>query len=183
MEQDESNRSWLGRLTVSLVSSRPGAWFFRRTMHLVDRPLLRLTRGRVSFASSYPVLLLTTTGAKSGEPRTVPLLYLEQDDGLAVMGTRFGSTRHPGWYHNLRASPEAIVEINGKSDTYVAREAEEAERAEIWERAVRMYSGYERYKGRAGRKIPIMVLTPTQGAGVHREPEQVSGEKVGRGSD
>ena len=81
------------------------------------------------------------------------------------------------------ASPEAIVEINGKSDTYVAREAEEAERAEIWERAVRMYSGYERYKGRAGRKIPIMILTPTQGAGVHRAPEQVSGEKVGRESD
>ncbi len=173
MELDESNRSWLGRLTVSLVSSRPGAWFFRRTMHLVDRPLLRLTRGRVSFASSYPVLLLTTTGAKSGEPRTVPLLYVERDDGLAVIGTRFGSTRHPGWYHNLRASPEAIVEISGNRGTYVAREAEEAERAEIWERAVRMYSGYERYKGRAGRKIPIMILAPSEGEGVKATAEKV----------
>ena len=77
-------------------------------MHLVDRPLLRLTRGRLSFASGYPVLLLTTTGAKSGRSRTIPLLYVEWGDGIAIIGTRFGSTRHPGWYHNLRADPEDL---------------------------------------------------------------------------
>jgi deazaflavin-dependent oxidoreductase (nitroreductase family) len=147
-------------------------------MHLVDRPLLRLTRGRVSFASSYPVLLLTTTGAKSGESRTVPLLYIETNDGLAIMGTRFGSRRHPGWYHNLRARPQATVDIKGEKGNYVAREAGEGERAEIWARAVRMYSGYERYKGRAGRKIPIMILTPSEGEGVKATAERAPGEKV-----
>ncbi len=160
MEPEEPRRSWLDRFIVSTVTSRPGASFFRRTMHLVDRPLLRLTGGRLSFASGYPVLLLTTTGAKSGKPRTVPLLYVEWGNGIAVIGTRFGSTRHPGWYHNLRARPEATVEIKGERRTYSAREAEGDERAEIWERAVRMYSGYETYGSRAGRKIPVMVLTP-----------------------
>jgi deazaflavin-dependent oxidoreductase (nitroreductase family) len=161
MKQEERRRSWLDRLVVSIVSSRPGASFFRRTMHLVDRPLLRLTRGRLSFASGYPVLLLTTTGAKSGNPRTIPLLYTEWGDGIAIIGTRFGSTRHPGWYHNLRADPEATVEIKGERRTYTAREAEGDERAEIWERAVSMYSGYEKHGPRAGRKIPVMVLTPS----------------------
>jgi deazaflavin-dependent oxidoreductase (nitroreductase family) len=160
MKQEERRRSWLDRLVVSVVSSRPGASIFRRTMHLVDRPLLRLTRGRLSFASGYPVLLLTTTGAKSGRSRTIPLLYVEWGDGIAIIGTRFGSTRHPGWYHNLRADPEATVEIKGERRTYTAREAEGDERTEIWERAVSMYSGYETYGSRAGRKIPVMVLSP-----------------------
>ncbi len=170
MKQEERRRSWLDRLVVSVVSSRPGASFFRRTMHLVDRPLLRLTRGRLSFASGYPVLLLTTTGAKSGKPRTIPLLYVEWGDGIAIIGTRFGSTRHPGWYHNLRADPEATVEIKGERRTYTAREAEGDERAEIWARAVRMYSGYEKYGPRAARKIPVMVLSPAS-AGVGAAPE------------
>ena len=167
MKLEERRRSWLDRLVVSVVSSRPGASFFRRTMHLVDRPLLRLTRGRLSFASGYPVLLLTTTGAKSGRSRTIPLLYVEWGDGIAIIGTRFGSTRHPGWYHNLRARPEATVQIKGERHTYTAREAEGDERAEIWARAVRMSSGYG---PRAGRQIPVMVLTPaSRGAGAAAE--------------
>lgn len=158
--EEEAQRSWWKRFTLPIVSSRLGASLFRRTMHLVDRPLLRLTRGRVSFASGYPVLLLTTTGAKSGKARTVPLLYVEWDDGVAIMGSRFGSTRHPGWYHNLRARPEATAEIKGERRAYTAREADDDAREEIWARAVRMYPGYEKYESRAGRKIPVMVLTP-----------------------
>jgi deazaflavin-dependent oxidoreductase (nitroreductase family) len=129
-------------------------------MHLIDRPLLRVTRGRFAVSSSYPVLLLTTTGAKTGKQRTMPLLYVRVGAGIAIIGTRFGSTRHPGWYHNLRAHPEAVVEIDGVQMNYVARAADDDERAEIWTRAVRMYSGYERYAARANRQIPIMVLYP-----------------------
>src|SRR3990172_5820081 len=149
MERDESARPWWQKQSVAVVSSRLGAPFFRKTMHLVDRPLLRLTRGRISFASAYPVLLLTTNGAKSGKPRTVPLLYFELGDSLAVIGTRFGSTRHPGWYHNLRADPRATVEINGQRRRYTPRPATDHERSETWPRAVTMYSGYERYASRA----------------------------------
>jgi deazaflavin-dependent oxidoreductase (nitroreductase family) len=160
MVEEESRRSWWDRLAVTIVTSRVGASFFRKTLHRIDRPLLRLTRGRVSFASGYPVLLLTSTGARSGKARTVPLLYVERGDDLAIIGTRFGSTRHPGWYHNLRADPKAIVEIKGERRSCTAREADADERAELWTQAVKMYSGYETYAPRANRKIPVMVLTP-----------------------
>lgn len=160
METDETKQPWWTRALVPIISSRAGAAFFRRTMHLIDRPLLRLTRGRFSFASSYPVLLLTTKGAKSGKERTVPLLYVEWEGGIAIIGTRFGSTRHPGWYHNLRANPEATVEIRGERTRYAARETEGDERAEIWRMAAKMYSGYEVYGPRAGRRIPVMALSP-----------------------
>lgn len=148
---------------VPIASSRPGASVLRRTMHLLDRPLMRLTKGRVSTVIGYPSLLLTTKGAKTGKPRTVPLLYVRWGDGLAVIGSRFGSDRHPGWYHNLRADPHATVEIDGQRRAYVARDADDDERAEIWARAVRMYPGYDKYRTRAGRKIPVVVLAPEEG--------------------
>jgi len=129
-------------------------------MHRIDRPLLRLTGGRLSFAYGYPVLLLTTTGAKSGKRRTVPLLYIRRGADLAIIGTRFGSTHHPGWYYNLREDSDATVEIRGEKTRYTAREATEEERADAWARAVRMYSGYARYEPRAQRRIPVMILTP-----------------------
>jgi deazaflavin-dependent oxidoreductase (nitroreductase family) len=143
-----------------IASSRPGAWLVSRTVHRIDPLLLRLSGGRLSTAQGFPVLLLTTTGAKSGQPRTLPLLYVEHGDGVAIIASRFGNTKHPGWYHNLRANPRATVEIKGQSRECEARPATEDERAEIWEKAVAVYPGYERYKARAGRKIPIMVLTP-----------------------
>lgn len=159
-ERDEASRPLWQRIAVRAVSSRPGAAFFRRSMHLVDRPLLRIARGRFSIASLYPALLLTTIGAKTGRARTVPLLYVRTAAGVAIIGTRFGSTRHPGWYHNLRANPEATIEIAGERWTCIARDADAAEREVIWQLAVRMYSGYRRYATRARRVIPMMILRP-----------------------
>ena len=160
MSEQQPKESFLSRAMIPIVTSRVGASFFRRVMHRIDVPLLRLTGGRISFASSYPVLLLTTTGAKSGKPRTIPLLYVRRGESVAVIGTRFGSTKHPGWYHNLRARPEATVTIKGESMVCGAREAEGDERGEIWDEATQIYSGYEKYAPRANRKIPVMVLTP-----------------------
>ena len=159
-ERDESSRPRWQRLLVLVVSSKPGAALLRKVMHRIDRPLLRLTRGRLSFVAAYPALLLTTTGARSGKPRTVPLLYVRYGSGFAIIGTRFGSTRHPGWYYNLRAHPRAIIEIDGRQYVCVARVADEAEREQIWERAVRMYSGYKRYAARTHRTIPMLILDP-----------------------
>jgi deazaflavin-dependent oxidoreductase (nitroreductase family) len=163
-ERPESSRVWWQRMLVLVVSSRPGAALLRKVMHRIDRPLLRLTRGRLSFASAYPVLLLTTTGARSGKRRTVPLLCVRCASGFAIIGTRFGSTHHPGWYYNLGAHPQAIVEIDGARHACVARVADEAEREEIWARAVRMYSGYRRYAARTHRMIPMLILEPAQEA-------------------
>jgi deazaflavin-dependent oxidoreductase (nitroreductase family) len=152
------------RMISGIASSRPGAWLFSRTIHRIDPLLLRLSGGRLSTAQGFPVLLLTTTGAKTGQRRTLPLLYVEHGDGVAIIASRFGNTKHPGWYHNLRANPRATVEIRGKAREYEARLSTEAERAEIWAKAVAIYPGYERYKARAGRTIPIMVLSPVDAA-------------------
>jgi deazaflavin-dependent oxidoreductase (nitroreductase family) len=160
MTADKPKRPPWHWLISPIGSSGPGAAFFRRTLHLLDRPLMRLTGGRVSSVVGYPSLLLTTTGAKSGQPRTVPLLYVELDDRIGIIGSRFGSAKHPGWYHNLRADPRAEVQIKGQRRACTAREADEDERAEIWARAVKMYPGYDRYKARAGRRIPVFVLEP-----------------------
>ena len=160
MSEQQPKPSFFTRAMIPIVTSRAGASFFRKVMHRIDVPLLRLSGGRFSFASSYPVLLLTTTGAKSGKSRTVPLLYVERDGSLGIIGTRFGSSHHPGWCHNLRARPEAHVEIKGERRSYIAREAEGDERSEIWRQAADMYPGYDIYGSRAGRKIPIFVLEP-----------------------
>jgi deazaflavin-dependent oxidoreductase (nitroreductase family) len=161
--EERQQAPWFTRALLPIVTSRIGASFFRKWMHRVDVPLLRLTGGRVSFASAYPVLLLSTTGARSGKERTVPLLYVDWGGGFGVIGTRFGSQQHPGWYHNLRKNPEAVVEINGERYECIARETDGDERVEIWQAATQMYEGYDEYAPRAKRKIPVLVLTPKAG--------------------
>jgi deazaflavin-dependent oxidoreductase (nitroreductase family) len=90
----------------------------------------------------------------------VPLAYVSRGDDLILIASKGGHPRHPSWYHNLRAHPEAIVEIRGRREKVVAREADGAERADLWERAVAFYPGYAAYQRRAGsRRIPVVVLS------------------------
>ena len=141
------------------ASSRLGSAIFRPTLHLLDRPLMRLTGGRVAMTFGLPTLLLTTTGAKSGKARSVPLLYIPHGDDIAIIGTKFGSTSHPGWYYNLTAKPEATVLLNGETFACTARAATADERVEIWGTAVPIYPGYNKYLSRVGgREVPIFVL-------------------------
>jgi deazaflavin-dependent oxidoreductase (nitroreductase family) len=106
-----------------------------------------------------PTLLLTTTGRRTGRARSTPLLYLRHGEELAVIGTRFGSDRHPAWSLNLLADPAATVLLDGESFRVVAREATPAERDTVWSRATRLYGGFEKYEARAsGRVIPVLLL-------------------------
>jgi deazaflavin-dependent oxidoreductase (nitroreductase family) len=78
------------------------------------------------------------------------------------MASNYGSTSHPAWYHNLRANPACTITRGGREQPYIAREAEGAEREELWRRAVVFYSGYRTYQIRAeGRRVPVMVLEPS----------------------
>ena len=121
---------------------------------------MRLSRGRFSLTYGLPTLMLTTTGRKSGEPRSAPLLYIQRGDDMALIGTSFGSTKHPAWYLNLMANPQASVLLKGETLDVTAREASPEERQEIWLRATRLYVGFEKYQSRVGdREIPILVLT------------------------
>ena len=148
------------------TATRPMAGMTSRYLHYLDRPLLRLTRGRVATTFGLPTLLLTTTGAKTGRPRSVPVLYLTHGDALAVIGSNSGRRRKPGWYYNLRAHPEAEVLLGGESFRCRAREASGKERAAIWQRATKMYAGYARYASRLRtREIPVVIMERAEPGG------------------
>lgn len=149
-------------------SSRLGAWFFARSAHHLDRFLLQLTSGQVTLASivaGIPVVTIATTGARTGQRRRTPLLGVPVGDDIAVVGTRFGQRGTPGWYYNIRANPDVEVAYRGRSVTAAAREAEGEEWQDIWERARKIYAGYEAYARRIqDRRIHIVILSSQAGA-------------------
>jgi deazaflavin-dependent oxidoreductase (nitroreductase family) len=155
------NFSRFERAVMALVASRPGAWLYINVTPKIDRPLMRLTRGRVSFIGRRGGVL-RSIGAKSGVERETPLLYMRDGDNVVLFASRGGDTRNPGWYYNLRAKPEVSFTIRGQERRYQAREAEGEERERLWQRVVtERYTGYATYQERAGsRRIPVIVLEP-----------------------
>jgi deazaflavin-dependent oxidoreductase (nitroreductase family) len=107
------------------------------------------------------VLLLSTTGAKSGTQRTTALTYLEADGGYVVIGSFLGEPRHPAWVHNLRANPRATVQVGARQLSVSAREARGEERARLWSRLVALQPDYRAYESRTNREIPVVVLEPS----------------------
>lgn len=142
------------------AQTKIGGFYFVKIGNRIDRPLLKLSRGRLSFAVGAPVLLLKHIGAKSGKTRETPLLYTKYDDAVIIVASNAGSTKHPAWYANLRKNPECEVIIPKRSGKWRAREViDEAERERVWALVNDQYAGYETYQGRTdGRKIPLMVL-------------------------
>jgi deazaflavin-dependent oxidoreductase (nitroreductase family) len=103
---------------------------------------------------------VTSTGARTGQHRTTPLLGVPAGDDIAVIGTNFGQSRTPGWYHNMRADPEVEVTYRNKTVKAVAREADDGERRAIWDRARPVYVGYDAYASRIkNREIHVMILS------------------------
>lgn len=170
----EEHPNQLQRLAQSLVASRWGAWFFSRTLHHIDFLSLKLTRGRRTFAGvvgGVPVLILTTTGAQSGLPRSVPLAVHPNGREIVLIASNFGQRHHPAWYHNLKAEPEASLTLDNVSQRYLAREADDNERQRYWQLATARYPGYDAYQLRTGgRKIPVMVLTPVNAEPIDNVP-------------
>jgi deazaflavin-dependent oxidoreductase (nitroreductase family) len=110
--------------------------------------------------------MLTTTGVKSGQPRTVPVLGIPMPYGIAIIASNYGQHRHPGWYHNLRARPDAEVVVDGVRRRVRAVEPDDARRREIWEQGLRVYPGFDQYERRAAhRRIGVFVLEPAPPAG------------------
>jgi deazaflavin-dependent oxidoreductase (nitroreductase family) len=157
-------RTHLQRWSDRLPSSRLGALVFAHTLYLVDRPLMRITNGRLSLPgllSGLPIVLLTTTGARTGQPRTAPLVGIPDGDKVVLIASYYGRPHHPAWYYNLRKHPEAQLDLPGRSGTYVASEVFGAEREDYWRKAVALYAGFAAYERLAGgRVIPVLVLTP-----------------------
>jgi deazaflavin-dependent oxidoreductase (nitroreductase family) len=121
----------------------------------------RLSRGKWlgRFPSGAPVLLLTTTGRKSRQRRTVPLLYLKDANDFVIVASQGGAPQHPGWYLNLEADPKADVEIGAERFPVTAQRVSEDEKAALWPRLVAIYAPYEQYQRRTTRPIPVVRLS------------------------
>ncbi|MGI9667132.1 MAG: nitroreductase family deazaflavin-dependent oxidoreductase [Acidimicrobiia bacterium] len=105
-----------------------------------------------------PLCYLTTTGRKSGEQRTVPLLYVQAEDAVAVAATNFGQTNHPAWALNLEDDPNAVLEIDGNTSSVVARSPDGHESADLWSQFEAVWPGYREYRKIAPRDIKMFVL-------------------------
>jgi deazaflavin-dependent oxidoreductase (nitroreductase family) len=153
-------RRWLR----SFAGTRPGSWLFARILQRMDEPVLRATRGRANLTSllaGLPIVVLTTTGARSGRRRSVPLVGLRAGAGAyAVIASNFGQHHHPAWSYNLRAHPDDVtLTVAGHPTPMRARIAEGEERAGIWRQALDVYPGYAAYERRAShRDIIVWVL-------------------------
>jgi deazaflavin-dependent oxidoreductase (nitroreductase family) len=122
----------------------------------------RATNGLIGhrFPGSPPMLLLDHVGAKSGTKRTSPLAYAEDGDDIVIVASKGGNPKHPAWFHNLRANPDTTIQVGSKRRAVHARVATEAEYDRLWKKVVAVYGGYEGYKKRTTRKIPLVVLEP-----------------------
>ena len=104
--------------------------------------------------------LVTTRGKRSGEPRTVALLYLSVRDDLVLVASKGGMSHHPAWYHNMTANPDVEVQVGSTTRRMRARRASDAQKAVLWPRLVAMYRDYDDYQARTTRDIPVMILSP-----------------------
>ena len=149
---------WLDSMN-SLRARRLQVWAMSR----IHRAVYRASRGLVGGRIRGPVLLLTTLGRKTGRSRVTPLLYLTQESGWAVIASYGGDPRHPQWWLNLRANPNAGVQIKSAKIAVRAREASGEDRDRLWLEFVSMYPGYMGYEQRTNRRFPIAVLEPLEG--------------------
>ena len=133
-----------------------------RAMSTANVWVYRLSGGRIGgrFLRGAPVLLLTTTGRKSGRSRTAPLLYLEDGENLVLVASKGGMSHHPVWYLNVEANPDVEVEVGATRRRMRARRASREEKAALWPRLVAMYRDYDDYQARTDRNIPVVILAP-----------------------
>ena len=108
------------------------------------------------------ILLLTTTGRVSGEPRTAPLIHRTDGDRYVVVASKGGSPEHPSWYQNLQADPRATIEVRDQEIPVTASDAQGEERARLWAAMAEVWPAYDEYQAKTDREIPVVVLSPTE---------------------
>jgi len=120
----------------------------------------RANHGRVGgYFEGAPVLLLHSVGARSGEPRVNPMMYLRDGDRYVVFASKGGADTNPGWYHNLVANPDAQIEVGDDTLDVHAAQAQGAERDELYARHAARYPAFAEYERKTARRIPVMILT------------------------
>jgi F420H(2)-dependent quinone reductase len=130
-----------------------------RLFYTLHRVIYRLSGGRIfSHSVGCPVVLLTTTGRKSGEPRTAPIIGFREGKSIVVVPSNAGKKYYPSWYLNLRANPEAEVQLGREIWQVRAREATSEERRRLWPFLASQYGGYQVYRERTDRHTPVIIL-------------------------
>jgi deazaflavin-dependent oxidoreductase (nitroreductase family) len=153
------------KLLHRFLMLRPASAFLAVSLYRIDKLILRFSKGKHTVAElvGLPIIEITTTGAKSGEARTMPLVSLFDGKKIALIGSNFGRKTNPGWYYNLKKHPQCTALVNGSVQNYVARETQGEERQKYWDMAVAIYKGYDLYEIRAAhRQIPVMILEPAK---------------------
>ncbi|WP_375734113.1 nitroreductase family deazaflavin-dependent oxidoreductase [Polymorphospora lycopeni] len=145
----------LGPVVTTNPEMSPTDWVRRQTEQI-------LTQGTTEgiLILDRPIVLVTTTGARTGKERYVPVMRVEHDGRYAMVASKGGSPEHPSWYHNVKANPALTLQDGTAIDPYVAREVAGAERDEWWARAVAAFPPYAEYETKTERLIPVFVLEP-----------------------
>ncbi|MGZ5324231.1 MAG: nitroreductase/quinone reductase family protein [Solirubrobacterales bacterium] len=152
-------------ILVRAARLRPVTWFLVNVGNRIDPVLMRASGGRVKSTLIAPTVLLTHTGARSGNCRTTPLAYFTDGEDVVVIASRGGHEHNPAWLHNIRAHPDVELWSAGRGGPYRARDAEGAERERLWSLATGYYPGFASYQERArGRVIPVVVCSPQEGS-------------------
>jgi deazaflavin-dependent oxidoreductase (nitroreductase family) len=163
------------RLVRRTAATRLMARIYGVIQQPLDRLVYRLTKGATtasSWLAGVEIAMLTTTGAKSGQPRTLPVLGLADGEGMIVIASNFGRPRNPAWYYNLRATPRARIVFAGVEREVEARELNGSERERAYHRGEEVYPGFTHYRRwAANREIPVLRLGPVMRDG---DPESGS---------
>jgi deazaflavin-dependent oxidoreductase (nitroreductase family) len=149
---------------------KPVAVRIIKVMSRVNTRVYRLTGGRVGknwrigagIKKPVPICLLTTTGRKSGQPRTVPLCYLRDGANLVLVASQGGLPSNPQWYGNIRANPDVEIEIGKLRAAYRARPATPTERDRLWPALLELYADYASYQAWTDRQIPVVICEPVR---------------------
>jgi deazaflavin-dependent oxidoreductase (nitroreductase family) len=122
----------------------------------------RATNGLIGhrFPGSPPMLLVDHVGAKSGKLRTSPLVYAQDGENVILVASKGGFPKNPAWFHNLMANPDTRIQIGRRRSDVHARMADAEERKRLWPKVVEVYGGYEDYRKRTDREIPLVILEP-----------------------
>lgn len=152
-------------MIFAMAATRQGMQMFYLYVRLIDMPISRLTKGNFIPSANgniMPVHYLTTTGSKSGTPRSIPVLCVPDGEKLILIGSNWGNPKDPSWAYNLRANAEAQVQKGKMRKTFIARELHGEEREAYWQKAVKFYPPYTSYEEHSGRSLPVFLLEPRE---------------------
>jgi deazaflavin-dependent oxidoreductase (nitroreductase family) len=153
--------SRLGKAVVKMAGSKSFMRIGPKVVPHLDRFLHKVSRGKfISSGGLLPSLVLTTTGAKTGQRRTTPLATKPEGEGWYVVGSNFGREKHPAWTANLIANSAAEVSFKGRSTPVNAHLLTADEKAEVWPRLVQFWPNYDVYVERSGRDLRVFRLDP-----------------------